>query len=83
MDLSVLESPFQMNESVQESQNNSEIVSPNCEVRKTRLRESLGTIAVLIKSGNEKLWPIFEKLEDELLRLEQKERRLSQYSDFQ
>lgn len=72
-----------MNDGVQESQKipNTEIFKH--EMRKSRLRESLGTIAALIKSGNEKLWPIFDKLEDELLRLEQQERRLSQYSIFQ
>ena len=53
------------------------------ELRKLRLHSSLGIIADLIGHGNEKLWPIFEKLEDELLRLEQKEKRLSRYSNYQ
>lgn len=45
-----------------------------------RLRNSLSTIAALIQEGNDKLWPMFEKIENELLRLEQIESRLSKYS---
>ena len=50
------------------------------EISKVRLRRSLGTLAVLIEQGNENLWPIFEKLEVALIRIEQNERRLSLYS---
>lgn len=83
MDLSGLESLLRMNDRVQESQNADKAGACNCKIQKIRLRKSLGTIAALINLGNEKLWPIFDKLEDELLRLEQSERRLSQYSNFQ
>lgn len=72
-----------MNDRVRESQNVHKAGACNCVMQKNRLRKSLGTIAALINLGNEKLWPIFDRLEDELLRLEQNELRLSQYSNFQ
>ena len=46
---------------------------------KRRLREALATITGLIEMGNEDLWPIFEKLEDEFIRVEQRKSRLSRY----
>ena len=72
-----------MSDGVQEFQNLSNGIIVNCETQKTRLRESLRTVAALIESGNEKLWPIFDKLEEELTKLEQREERLSRYSSFQ
>lgn len=47
-----------------------------------RLRNSLNIVAHLIQQGSESLWPVFEKLEDELVRLEERENRLSRYSKF-
>lgn len=47
---------------------------------KARIQISLATISILIENGNEKLWPIFDKLESELIQLEQKEDKLSRYS---
>ena len=47
---------------------------------KGRLRNSLSVITHLIEKGNDDLWPIFEKLEDELIRLEERQNRLSRYS---
>lgn len=44
-----------------------------------RLCEALKTIATLIKNGNENLWPIFEKLETELMTIQEREDRLSSY----
>lgn len=46
---------------------------------KSRLIKSLEIIALLINVGNENLWPIFEKLENELSKLEKNEARLSKY----
>lgn len=54
--------------------------SKNCALGKVRLHKSLVTITYLIQEGNESLWPIFEKLENELIRLDQRETRLSQYT---
>lgn len=68
--------------SVQPKQPSSSAVYGDSELSVARLRNSLSTIATLIERGNEKLWPVFEKLEDELLRLEQKEMRLSRYSNI-
>lgn len=44
-----------------------------------RLRKSLETVATLIDKGDEDLWPIFEKLEKELTRIELKQNRLLKY----
>lgn len=46
---------------------------------KSRLIKSLEIIASLINAGNENLWPIFERLENELSKLEKNEARLSKY----
>jgi len=54
--------------------------SSNLEKRKDRLKQSLATIAFLIEQGNENLWPVFEKLESELGRIQQNEYKLSLYS---
>jgi len=54
--------------------------SKKCSLEKIRLHKSLVTITYLIEEGNESLWPIFEKLENELIRLNKREDRLSQYS---
>lgn len=48
-----------------------------------RVRNSLGILAKLIDSGSEELWPIFEKLESELLTIEQRQYRLSNYFNNQ
>jgi len=47
---------------------------------KVRLFKSLSTITWLIEMGNEDLWPIFEKLENELISLNQRQIRLTRYS---
>ena len=52
----------------------------NVELRKVRLRNSLAIISSLIEKGNENLWPIFEKLENELVKLEERRLKLSRYS---
>ena len=70
-----------MIEVTQESQMFTASGADNCELHKTRLRNSLSTLASLIKHGNQKLWPVFERLEDELLKLEQKEVRLARYNN--
>lgn len=54
--------------------------SSNLEIRKNRLKQSLATIAFLIEQGNENLWPVFEKLDSELARIQQNEYKLSMYS---
>lgn len=54
--------------------------SSNLEIRKNRLKQSLATIAFLIEQGNESLWPVFEKLDSELVRIQQNEYKLSMYS---
>lgn len=48
-------------------------------INKNRLRKSLVMVTFLIKNGNERLWPIFERLEDELIKLEQKDQKLRRY----
>ena len=45
-----------------------------------RLRKSLTTITLLIEKGNEELWPIFEVLEGELVKQEQRQNKLLKYS---
>lgn len=80
---SVLEKLLSVNDGMQSIQHLSDGIIANCETQEKRLRESLRTVAELIERGNEKLWPIFDKLEEELTRLEQKEERLSRYSRFQ
>jgi hypothetical protein len=52
------------------------------EINKARLCQSLATLAGLIEKGDERLWPIFESLEEELTRVEQRETRLSKYYDW-
>lgn len=47
-----------------------------------RLRNSLNVVSQLIQQGSDSLWPVFEKLESELVRLEERESRLSRYSEF-
>lgn len=53
------------------------------DLSKERLRRSLTTISILIEKGNDDLWPIFEKLEEELIRLKLKKKRLSRYATDQ
>jgi len=50
------------------------------DLRKTRLRKSLQVVSILIETGNEDFWPIFEKLEGELLKIEQRQSKLSKYT---
>lgn len=50
---------------------------------KLRLSASLSMLASLIDAGNENLWPIFEKLEGELHKIEINETRLSKYLEVQ
>lgn len=59
---------------------NSEASKVKIDFQKGRLRRSLTIISCLIEKGNEDLWPIFDKLEDELVRLEKRQSRLSRYS---
>lgn len=42
-----------------------------------RLRKALKTIAFLIDAGQENLWPLFDKLDDELNNIESRKERLS------
>lgn len=51
----------------------------DCDLHEVRLRKSLGIIACLIEQGSRELWPIFEKLEDELCQIEQRQTKLSQF----
>lgn len=51
----------------------------NKDLIEMRLHKSLETITFLIEIGNEELWPIFEKLEEELLRNLQRQKKLSRY----
>lgn len=51
----------------------------NKDLIEMRLHKSLETITYLIEIGNEELWPIFEKLEEELLRNLQRQKKLSRY----
>lgn len=46
---------------------------------KDRLNGSLTTISALIEKGNVELWPILEKLEAELMKIEQREMKLLLY----
>lgn len=49
---------------------------------KGRLRKSLAILTYLIERGSDDLWPIFEKLEGELVKLEQRQNRLLRYHDY-
>ena len=63
-------------------QNRLNCININGEVTQTnkvRLCKSLATLASLINQGSENLWPIFEKLEEELSNLEKNETRLLKY----
>lgn len=66
---------------VQSIQSSSNGDKRKCEKLKIRLRDSLGTIVALIEQGDENLWPVFDKLEDELKRIEGRDLRLSRYSN--
>lgn len=83
MGLSVLGKLCKMIKHVHSIQSSSNSEKRKCEKLKTRLRDSLGIIVALIERGDENLWPIFDKLEDELKRVEGRELRLSRYSNFQ
>lgn len=61
----------------------SKIEFQNFDLHNRRLRKSLATISCLIEKGNEDLWPIFDKLENELIKHEQRRSRLSRYSQNQ
>jgi len=52
----------------------------NSDLLVERLRKSQGTIVSLIKKGDDELWPIFDRLEEELMNLEERKSRLSRYS---
>jgi len=46
---------------------------------KRRLTDCLSVTASLINAGNDNLWPIFEKIEKELLAIDKQNERLSKY----
>ena len=46
---------------------------------KRRLTDCLSVTASLINAGNDNLWPIFEKIENELLAIDKQNERLSKY----
>lgn len=46
---------------------------------KRRLTDCLNVTASLINAGNDNLWPIFEKIEKELLAIDKQNERLSKY----
>lgn len=69
-----------MDEVIPEISKSLELRSNDCDLGSVRLRGSLATIAALIELGNEDLWPIFEKLENELSRIELRKSRLLKYS---
>ena len=52
-------------------------------LNKVRLHKSLGTLSILIENGNEELWPIFERLECELKRIDERVIKLSRYVNNQ
>ena len=59
----------------------SEASKAKVNLEKGRLRKSLTIISCLIEQGNDEFWPIFEKIEKELVRLEKRQSRLSRYSN--
>jgi len=54
----------------------------NSDLSKGRLHNSLAILTDLIERGCDDLWPIFEKLEGELVRLEQRQNSLLRYQTY-
>lgn len=50
--------------------------------RTGRLRKALSTLTFLIERGNEDLWPLYEIIEDELIKFEQRQKRFSRNDKF-
>ncbi len=48
-------------------------------IYRRRLTDCLSVTASLINAGNDNLWPIFEKIEKELLAIDKQNERLSKY----
>lgn len=63
----------------QSKKNDTSTVNLNSDLFMERLLRSQGTIVSLIKNGEEELWPIFDRFEQELKNLEKRKNRLSRY----